>query len=74
MTSIPKETPVWILNEPPTGEIQPDTFKQTTQPIPEVKDGQVLVKLDYLSNEPAQRTWMGPTDPVSVESTFESSM
>lgn len=65
MSSIPTETPVWILSNPPVGEIQSDTFKQTVRPIPELQDGQVLVKLDYFSNEPAQRTWMdGNTDPV----------
>jgi len=62
--SLPTETKVFILNEPPIGAIKPDTFKLKTQPIPELKDGQVLVKVEALSNEPAQRIWMdGAIDP-----------
>lgn len=56
--SIPKQQNVWLLNEPPAAEIQADTFKLVTQDLPELKDGDVLVKLEYISNDPAQRGWI----------------
>jgi NADPH-dependent curcumin reductase CurA len=34
------------------------TFVLTTRDLPELKPGQVLVEALYLSNDPAQRTWM----------------
>lgn len=61
MPSIPSETKVYILNEPPAGAIKPDTFKIETQPLPkesELKEGELLLKTIALSNDPAQRTWM----------------
>lgn len=65
--SIPKTTKVYILANPPAGEIQPDTFKLETRPLPaqdELKDGEMLVKTIAFSNDPAQRGWMDPTvDP-----------
>jgi NADPH-dependent curcumin reductase CurA len=61
MPSIPSETKVYILNEPPTGQIKPETFKAQTQSLPkenELKEGELLLKTIALSNDPAQRTWM----------------
>lgn len=61
MPSIPSETKVYILNNPPSGAIQPDTFKLQTQSLPkenELKEGELLLKTIALSNDPAQRTWM----------------
>lgn len=61
MPSIPSETKVYILNDPPTGPIQPDTFKIETQSLPkenDLKEGELLLKTIALSNDPAQRTWM----------------
>lgn len=34
------------------------TFELTTKALPELKPDQVLVEALYLSNDPAQRTWM----------------
>lgn len=53
-----------ILQNPPT--TVPDlslggeksTFKLVEQDIPELQEGQYLVKTVYLSNDPAQRLWM----------------
>jgi len=59
--SIPTETKVYVLANPPTGAIKPDTFKLETQSLPkesELKDGELLFKTVALSNDPAQRTWM----------------
>lgn len=61
MPSIPSETKVYILNDPPTGAITPDTFKIQSKALPkenELKEGELLLKTIALSNDPAQRTWM----------------
>lgn len=53
--SLPTRRQVWILANPPSGPIQPDTFRLEEAALPEVKDGEVLIQVDYLSNDPAQR-------------------
>jgi NADPH-dependent curcumin reductase CurA len=68
--SIPSETKVYILANPPTGAIKSDTFKLETRPLPkesELQDGELLLKTIALSNDPAQRTWMTKdVDEVSL--------
>lgn len=58
----PTETRQWILTNKPTDlpELSgPDaTFTLETNPLPALKDDQVLVKNLYLSNDPAQRGWI----------------
>lgn len=53
----------WILaNKPgdlPVLEGSNATFKLEEKDIPDPKDDEVLVKLVYLSNDPAQRGWIG---------------
>lgn len=36
------------------------TFRLVTKPIRPLKDAEVLVKVQYLSNDPAQRLWIDP--------------
>jgi hypothetical protein len=65
--SIPKTTRVIINANPPVGEIKPDTFKVEERPLPELQEGQVLVKILALGNEPAQRNWLDTSiDEVSA--------
>ncbi|RCK55548.1 hypothetical protein Cantr_03947 [Candida viswanathii] len=62
--SIPKEATQIFLRACPTGFINPkfneadSTFEIKQVPIPPLKDGEVLVKTLYLSNDPTQRTWL----------------
>lgn len=57
--SLPTQQNAWIIANPPSGPIQPDTFQlKKDQPLPELKDGELLVKIEYFSNDPAQRGWM----------------
>jgi NADPH-dependent curcumin reductase CurA len=56
--SLPTQQKAWIVNNPPAGAFEADTFKLVTRPLPELKDGEVLVQLTYLSNDPAQRGWI----------------
>ncbi|KAJ5239989.1 hypothetical protein N7468_004608 [Penicillium chermesinum] len=60
--SIPTSARQWTLREKPHAdpvlEGANPTFTQGTASIPELQDGQVLLKTLYLSNDPAQRTWI----------------
>ncbi|GAA5923138.1 MDR family NADP-dependent oxidoreductase [Sporobolomyces koalae] len=51
-------TKTWIINQKPKDAIKEDTFKLIEREVPELKDGQIKVKSLYLSNDPAQRTWI----------------
>lgn len=49
------------LAERPVSDIVPSTFETRTNAIPsssDLKDGQVLVRADYLSLDPAMRGWL----------------
>ena len=56
--SVPKTTRAWVLSNPPTDMPDDSTFKLVEQDLNELKDGEVLVKTTYLSNDPAQRGWI----------------
>ena len=56
--SAPKSGRAWILSNPPTDMPDDSTFKLVEQDLNELKDGEVLVKTTYLSNDPAQRGWI----------------
>ncbi|KAK8850682.1 hypothetical protein IAR55_004602 [Kwoniella newhampshirensis] len=48
-----------VLNErPKAGPITDTTFRTETVDVPEVKDGEVLVKVVYTSLDPTQRGWI----------------
>ncbi|GAA5898657.1 hypothetical protein JCM6882_000888 [Rhodosporidiobolus microsporus] len=59
--SLPTSTRAWILKEKPKGKLTDSTFALEERPIPEVKDSEVLVHTLYISNDPAQRTWIHPS-------------
>ncbi|KAK5691988.1 quinone oxidoreductase [Elasticomyces elasticus] len=54
----------WILAKKPTNlpifEGPDATFKLVDKHLPELQDGEVLVKVTHLSNDPAQRGWISP--------------
>ncbi|KAI8048675.1 oxidoreductase [Syncephalis plumigaleata] len=56
----------------PVGLYDPaDTFKVVKEPVPQPKDGQVLVRVIYLSLDPAMRGWMNDArsyvPPVAID-------
>lgn len=68
---MPAQTRQWILNKKPVGfpVLTGDdaTFKLTTAPLPAPSPSQVILKTSWLSNDPAQRTWIDPTaDPARM--------
>ena len=42
----------------PEGMPDADTWNLESNPIPELKDGEVLIKNHYISLDPAMRGWM----------------
>ncbi|KAI4093579.1 MAG: hypothetical protein LQ344_002806 [Seirophora lacunosa] len=61
--SLPTKTRQWILTNKPTDlpvlSGPSSTFTLQTHPLPSLKSNQVLLKTLYLSNDPAQRGWIG---------------
>ncbi len=60
----------WILRHRPQGEIKPGDLELVETPVPDLADGQVLVRTTYLSLDPTNRIWMSDQDqylpPVQV--------
>jgi NADPH-dependent curcumin reductase CurA len=48
----------WLLARRPQGLVHPDDFRWNEAPVPELAEGQVLVRNLYLSCDPTQRSWM----------------
>ncbi|KAL1408798.1 quinone oxidoreductase [Vanrija albida] len=58
---------IWILNKAPTGPVTSETFKLETRPLPALSAGKLLVQVQYISNDPAQRNFIaaGPKPLVA---------
>src|SRR6478672_13703228 len=57
-----------LLVEKPTGKLAADHFKMSEAAIPEPKDGEVLLRVRYISLDAANRAWMhGATYRSPVE-------
>lgn len=48
----------WLLAERPRGMIEVDCFRWVEEPIPSIADGEILVRVLYLSCDPTQRGWL----------------
>lgn len=61
---------VWRLMHRPEGEIRQGDLQFRDEPLPALKDGEVLVRTVYLSVDPTNRIWMSDVDqympPVGV--------
>jgi len=49
---------VWRLRKRPTGMIDNDTLSFDREPVPQLGEGQFLVRVNYLSLDPTNRIWM----------------
>ena len=57
-----------LLVEKPTGRLGPEHFRLVEAAVPEPKDGEVLVRVRYISLDAANRAWMhGATYRAAVE-------
>ncbi|KAI5957073.1 hypothetical protein KGF57_003382 [Candida theae] len=84
--STPSTSTQVVLKTNPPGFVNPkigesdSTFEIKQRPIEPLKDGQLLVKILYLSNDPTQRGWIRPKDasfryyvpPVAIGAPMES--
>lgn len=65
----PTTTRAWILANKPTdlpvlsADDENATFKLATRPLPKLEEGQVLLKILHISNDPAQRLWISSKIP-----------
>jgi NADPH-dependent curcumin reductase CurA len=51
----------FLLRERPTGRIGPNTFELSEETVPEIEDGEALVRVDWISLDPTNRTWINDT-------------
>ena len=51
----------FLLRNRPTGRIGPDTFELSEQAVPEIGDGQALVRVEWISLDPTNRMWINAT-------------
>ena len=62
----------WLLSARPDGMIGPQNFTYAEATVPEIGDGDVLVKNLMFSFDPTQRNWMvdrpGYLPPVAIAS------
>ncbi|MGB5667388.1 MAG: NADP-dependent oxidoreductase [Maribacter sp.] len=60
----------------PTGEADASTWILETNPIPELQDGEILVKQHYVSLDPAMRGWMNDSksyiEPMAIGSVMRA--
>lgn len=48
----------FLLHERPTGRIGPTTFELSEEPVPEIGEGEALVRVDWISLDPTNRMWI----------------
>ncbi|KAG9125479.1 hypothetical protein FRC07_007452 [Ceratobasidium sp. 392] len=74
--SFPKESKRVFLSERPKGHISDKTFKSETATLPAPNDDQVVVRVDYVSLDPAMRGWLNDTrsyvPPVQIGETMRA--
>src|SRR5258707_10128705 len=57
-----------LLVEKPAGKLGPEHFKMAKAAVPEPRDGEVLLRVRYISLDAANRAWMhGATYRAAVE-------
>lgn len=56
---------VWRLARRPVGNITEDDLHYVSEAVPDLRDGQFLLRVRYLSLDPAQRLWMGDKELYS---------
>ncbi|WAJ42790.1 NADP-dependent oxidoreductase [Mycobacterium sp. Aquia_216] len=51
----------FLLRDRPTGRIGPDTFELSEEAVPQITDGEALVRVEWISLDPTNRTWINDT-------------
>ncbi|WP_201535000.1 NADP-dependent oxidoreductase [Psychrobacter immobilis] len=55
MTTMNKQ---WRLKQRPVGEPSAETWDYTESELPTISDGELLIKIEYISMDPAMRGWL----------------
>jgi NADPH-dependent curcumin reductase CurA len=58
---MPETNRRFLLRERPTGRIDDDTFELVEEAVPEIGDGQALVRTEWMSLDPTNRAWINDT-------------
>ena len=48
----------WRLKARPVGAPDADTWEYTETELPTISDGELLIKIEYISMDPAMRGWL----------------
>lgn len=51
----------FLLRERPKERVDADTFELVTEPVPEIGEGEALIRTEYVSIDPTNRTWLNDT-------------
>jgi len=66
----------FLLRERPTARIGPDTFELDEQELPDIGEGQALVRTEWISLDPTNRAWINDTatylPPVGIGETMRA--
>ncbi|MFZ0977142.1 MAG: NADP-dependent oxidoreductase [Solirubrobacteraceae bacterium] len=67
---MPESNRRFILRSRPDGRITPETFELVEEAIPEIQTGEALVRTQWISLDPTNRTWINETPtylpPVAI--------
>lgn len=58
---MPESNRRFTLRSRPEGRITADTFELVEEPVPEIKEGEALVRTRWISLDPTNRAWIGET-------------
>ena len=58
MSPMPENNHAFRLKSRPTGMVSAENFDYVEEPVPSPGDGEILVKVLYLSLDPAMRGWL----------------
>ena len=60
----------FLLRERPDERVVPETFELVEEDVPEIGDGEALVRVEWISLDPTNRAWIGETPtylpPVAI--------
>ncbi len=73
---VPAQNRRLVLAHRPSGLVDDRTTRMETAPVPEIGDGQALVRVRYLSIDPTIRTWMNDVPsylpPIQIDEVIRS--
>ena len=67
---MPESNRRYLLRQRPKERVDADTFELVTEPVPEIGEGEALIRTEYVSIDPTNRTWLDDTPtylpPVAI--------